>query len=105
VRGKLVLGRVEPAKDLSGAFGEQSPGLGEPDSPPGAPDDLGAGLCLQPRQVSSRAAPVTDPCRATAASTRSRVTSSMWLSIDLLDFSLHWSVFGLSDQLRSDTRI
>ena len=51
VRGELVFRRIEPAQDLRGALGEQSPRIGQPDTASGALDELGPRFRLEPGEV------------------------------------------------------
>lgn len=51
VGGELVLGGVESADDLGGAFGEKAARVREADTPPGPLDEFGAGLGFQAGEV------------------------------------------------------
>jgi hypothetical protein len=84
VGGELALGRVQPADDLGGPLREQPAGVGKPDPAPGPLNELGAGLGFQPGKMMAdrwlgvvELLRVTEPCRATATSTLSLVTSSI----------------------------
>ena len=51
VRGQFVFRGVQAAQDLGRPVGEQAPGFGEPDAPPGSLDQPDAGLGFEARQV------------------------------------------------------
>ncbi len=83
--GELRVGCVDAADDLRRPTGQQPAGLGQLHSPADSLEQPRPGLGFESGEVwltdgceepNSRAAAVTDPCRATASSTRRRVTSS-----------------------------
>ena len=102
---ELILSRVEPAEDLLGPLSQQPPSVGEPDSAAGPLGEQRTSFGFQPGQVvADRGLRVVQcprrgghqPCRATATSTRSLVTSSIH-SIDPLDLSASFPLADLSD--------
>jgi hypothetical protein len=51
VGGELRVGGVDPPDDLRRPIGQQLPGRGQPDAAPGALQQLGAGLGLEPGEM------------------------------------------------------